>query len=330
MTNLMILLYILCGLAGVIIVVVSIRKTAKRIRKNAQKGLDVCWSIGYRHLPHPFKFDFVDGIPTYNKFQIRVPAETVADPFLVRDDDTLYLFHEIVFEGGDRGKIAVSVFDPGNNRWEYQGVVIDEPFHLSYPYVFSADGRYYMIPESKAAKSVRLYVATEFPMKWELVKPVIENRKLVDPSVVFFEGKYYLFANRKKRLYLFYADDVTGEWIPHPKSPVRRGNYSRCAGRIIQYRGALFRPAQEQSKGYGNSMRIFRIRKLSKSEYRETPVSKENFLRPFGKTWARFGMHHFDVLQYSEGDYFAVFDGKGVPVPPKSPQKKTTITASNA
>lgn len=316
MTDILIFIYILCGLATAVGVIVAARKITKKIRKNAQKKLDVCWSIGYRRLSHPFKFDFIDGIPTFNKFQISEPAEAVADPFLIRSAHNLYLFHEIILKGAC-GKIGVSVFEPESNRWEYKGIAIEEPFHLSYPYVFYADGRYYMIPESKASKSVRLYTATEFPMKWELVKPIIENRKLVDPSIVFFEGKYYLFANRKKRLYLYYAEDVAGKWTPHPKSPVRRGNYSRCAGRIIQYKKDLFRPAQEQSKGYGNSMRIFKIQKLSDKEYRETPVGRDDLLHPFGKTWARFGMHHFDVLEFSKNDYFVVFDGKGVPVPPK-------------
>lgn len=315
--------YLLFGLFAAVIILVAVKKTARRIRKNARKGLDVCWSIGYRHLPNPFELDLADSIPTFSKLQISEPVQTVADPFLIRSDNNrLYLFHEVVYKTENRGKIAVSIFDPDNNRWEYQGVVIDEPFHLSYPYVFCADGSYYMIPESKAAKSVRLYAATDFPMKWELIKPIIENRKLVDPSLVYFEGKYYLFANRKKRLYLYHTENLTGPWTLHPKSPVRRGNYARCGGRIFQYNAQLFRPAQNLSTGYGTSMRIFRIRKLSDKQYAEEPVGKGEFLHPFGNTWARFGMHHFEVLKFSENDYFTVFDGKGVPIAPQSPPNK--------
>ena len=40
-------------------------------------------------------------------------------------------------------------------------IVLAEPFHLSYPYVFEWQGSHYMIPESGAAKSVRLYRASE-------------------------------------------------------------------------------------------------------------------------------------------------------------------------
>ncbi|MCF8111172.1 MAG: hypothetical protein K9J85_06750 [Desulfobacteraceae bacterium] len=313
----MIPVYILCGLSGAGFIFIALRKTAKLLRKNAQKKVNACWSIGYMRLNNPFEPDLTEDMPSYNKFNINESAEALADPFVICSGDKhIYLFHEIVLKGVPPGKIAVSVFDQKNNRWEYKGVVIDEPFHLSYPYVFYANENYYMIPETKAAKSVRLYKAIEFPLKWRFVKSIIKDRKLVDPSIVWFEGKFYLFANRKKRLYLYYAGDLTGQWAPHPKSPVRRGNYARCAGRIIEYKGELFRPAQELSKGYGNSMRFFRIRRLSDKEYREEPAGRGDFLHPFGNTWARFGMHHYDVLKLAENDYFAVFDGKGVPVLP--------------
>ncbi|MFW6052484.1 MAG: glucosamine inositolphosphorylceramide transferase family protein [Desulfosalsimonas sp.] len=314
----MIFVYILGGLAGAFIITAAARKAARQNRKNAIKKLNACWSIGYLSLKHPFKLDLSENIPTYNKFHFTEPVKTLADPFLIlADDGTPYMFYEIVFQGASNGKIAVSVFDPENNQWRYKGVIIDEPFHLSYPYVFYAEGTYYMVPETKAAKSVRLYAATEFPLKWEFVKTIIKDRKLVDPCIVYFKGKYYLFANRKKRLYLYCADDLTGNWAPHPKSPVRRGNYSRCAGRILCFNGEMFRPAQELSKGYGNSMRIFKIRELSEQKYSETPLGKGDFLYPFGGTWARFGMHHFDAVKISEKNYFAVFDGKGVPVAPQ-------------
>ncbi|MFP3999207.1 MAG: hypothetical protein ACLFUN_05125 [Desulfobacterales bacterium] len=315
MSNPMILVYILCSLLGAAIIIILPKKITKRIRKNARKKLNACWSIGYLRLTKPFELDLTEEIPAYNKFNIGVPAETLADPFVINSGNNgVYLFHEVVFTGESLGKIAVSALDAENNQWEYKGVIIDEPFHLSYPYVFYAAGGYYMIPETKAAKSVRLYKAIDFPMKWRFVKSIIKNRKLVDPSIVCFEGKYYLFANRKKRLYLYHANNLTGPWFQHRKSPVRWGNYSRCAGRIIEYKGEIFRPAQELSKGYGNSMRFFRILRLSDKDYREEPAGRADFLHPFGNTWARFGMHHYDVLKLADNDYFAVFDGKGVPV----------------
>lgn len=310
----MILVSAVCGLLGGLALFVVQKKIIKRIRKRTRKNLNACWSIGYRRLMHPLQCDITEDILTYNKFQISQATETIADPFLIPDNNnSIYLFHEIVFQGETLGKIAVSVFHPDKNRWEYKGVVIDEPFHLSYPYVFYTHGSYYMIPESKAARSVRLYTAIEFPMHWELVKPLIPDRKLVDPSIISSQGKHYLFANRKKRLYLYYASNLLGNWTLHPKSPVRWGNYSRCAGRIFEHHGELFRPAQELSKGYGNSMRMFKIQKLSEREYKEIPVGDGDFLHPFGNSWARFGMHHYDVLKIAENEYLAVFDGKGLP-----------------
>ena len=43
--------------------------------------------------------------------------------------------------------------------WEYRQIVIDEPYDLSYPYIFQWQDEYYMIPEAHTETSVRLYRA---------------------------------------------------------------------------------------------------------------------------------------------------------------------------
>ena len=44
---------------------------------------------------------------------------------------------------------------------EYSKIVLDEPFHLSYPYVFEWDGGLYD-SESATARHLRLYRAVDF------------------------------------------------------------------------------------------------------------------------------------------------------------------------
>ena len=62
------------------------------------------------------------------------------------------------------GDIGLAVSDDGIN-WSYKQIVLDEPFHMSYPYVFKWQEDFYMIPESQEANSVRLYRALDFPTK---------------------------------------------------------------------------------------------------------------------------------------------------------------------
>ena len=52
-------------------------------------------------------------------------------------------------------------------RAQRLGIVLDEPFHLSYPQVFQWQGAWYMTVESAGARRVSLYRATDFPLRWE-------------------------------------------------------------------------------------------------------------------------------------------------------------------
>ena len=74
-----------------------------------------------------------------------VPAKFVADPFLMEEDATWYLFFEVYNLNSKHGDIAVATSTDTVN-WDYKQIVLDEPFHLSYPYVFKWDSDIYLIP----------------------------------------------------------------------------------------------------------------------------------------------------------------------------------------
>jgi hypothetical protein len=63
------------------------------------------------------------------------------------------------------GCIAVVTANPNGTVYAPQRV-LEEPHHLSYPFVFEQDGQIWMIPESGAARNVSLYRAVEFPHRW--------------------------------------------------------------------------------------------------------------------------------------------------------------------
>ncbi len=243
-----------------------------------------------------------------------MPARFVADPFLIRDRDTFYLFFEAL--GVDRGVIGLATSDDGL-CWRYERVVLEEPFHLSYPNVFKWRDNYYLVPESVAVKSVRLYKATHFPDEWQLVKTIITDRELVDSTVLIHQGLLWLFASSidNQDLYLFYADRPEGPWHEHIGSPIISGNGrdARPAGNIMDTGERLIRfsqDSQEYGEKYGKAVRGFEIITLTREEYRERPLEDNPVLKGSGTGWNSMGMHQLSAWPVSRGRWIAAADGK--------------------
>lgn len=243
-----------------------------------------------------------------------MPARFVADPFLIQERDTFYLFFEVL--GVDRGAIGLATSADGR-RWRYERIVLEEPFHLSYPNVFKWENDYYLVPESIADHSVRLYKATQFPDGWQFVKPIITDRSLVDSTVLTHQGVLWLFSSSKdsQNLYLFYADQPEGPWREHPKSPIIRGNGrdARPAGNILNTGDRLIRfsqDSQEYGEKYGRAVRGFEIMTLTREEYRERPLEDNPLLKDSGTGWNAMGMHQISSWPVSRGRWIAAVDGK--------------------
>ena len=69
-----------------------------------------------------------------------------------------------------QGSIGVARSTDAGLRWEHLGTALEEPWHLSYPFVYSWNGSVYMVPESSSQGVLNLYRATDFPLHWKLVK----------------------------------------------------------------------------------------------------------------------------------------------------------------
>lgn len=237
----------------------------------------------------------------------------IADPFLFEHKNECYLFFEAMLHNAPTAHIDCAKFDHDKQEWQLLGTVLKESFHLSYPQVIRDNDQIYMIPESKQALRVGLYKATNFPIQWEFIKPIIDGKKLVDSTIIKHKDHWYLFASRKKRLFLYCSDQIDGNWKPHPGNPIRRGNFSRCGGRIISYKNKLYRIAQDQ-RGYGAGVYAFEIITLTTTKYKETPAKEYNpLLLPGSANWTETGMHHLDTIQIAPDRYFGVFDGEQFP-----------------
>jgi hypothetical protein len=274
------------------------------------------WSIGILEGPSPFQLTAPKTIknPILTHEDVTdIEAELVADPFMVINDSKYYMFFEVLNKITQQGDIGLASSSDGLN-WDYEKIILDEPFHLSYPYVFSWEGEHYLIPESNADFSIRLYKATNFPTQWEFVGTLLKGFNFVDPSIFRFGGKWWLFFSLQSNdiLYLYYADDLMGPWIHHPKSPLLKKNpdISRPGGRVLVLDNKVFRFAQDDYPTYGNQLNVFEITELNSLSYKEKPLDENPLLQGSGTGWNADGMHHIDVQSLDDKRWLAVVDGQ--------------------
>jgi hypothetical protein len=214
-----------------------------------------------------------------------------------------------------RGEIGLATSNDGL-RWSYQRIILAEPFHMSYPYVFAWQSEFYLVPETHQASSVRLYRAEKFPGEWKPVVTLLSGGYFADASPFQHDGRWWMLVetNPEKKhdtLRLFFSDDLQGPWREHPQSPVIRQNphIARPAGRVLRTGGRLLRLAQDCWPEYGLSVRAFEITELSPTVYAEREVCSGAILGPSGSGWSESGMHHLDAHLLPDGRWLAAVDG---------------------
>ena len=272
------------------------------------------WSIGIYEGRSPFFPSPHAENPVMTAGQVTdVRARFVADPFMVQKGGAWYMFFEVMNDETDQGDIGLAISADGFD-WVYRGIVLDEPFHLSYPYVFNWQGDYYMVPESNEAGSVRLYRALEFPTKWHLVTELLSGI-YVDPSLFRYGDMWWLFVGenlqRNDTLRLFYSASLAGPFIEHPRSPIVAGdaNIARPAGRVLVLGDQIVRFAQDDDPTYGNQVWAFSIYRLTTEIYEEMPVGEGPVLKNAGRGWNGAGMHNIDAHLTADGRWIACVDG---------------------
>jgi hypothetical protein len=223
------------------------------------------------------------------------PNHFLADPFVVSFENENYCFVEDYDYSESRACIAA--YKLYEKYAERIGEVIVEPFHLSYPYIFEYESKYYMCPESAENKDIRLYECESFPRSWKLKKIVMSNVSAADTMIFEKDGTWWLFTNidptsledHCSELFIYYADNpLTDEWTPHPKNPIFVNSMKARNGGILFDGDQIYRVSQQQGYDrYGKAASINKIMRLSKTDYVEETLFK---IEPgFNKA---LGTHH--------------------------------------
>lgn len=198
-----------------------------------------------------------------------------ADPFPLVVEGKEYVLVEEFDKNAQKGRIACLEWI--QERLEYKSKM-DEPWHLSYPFVWQEDGDLLVIPEAAESGKIYAYRALDFPKAW-IRDRVIFDGEAYDPTLLKKDGRYWLFINQKAHpacssfdeLYLYYSDKLEPySWVSHPQNPIVSDvRKSRPAGRIFEKDGKLFRPAQDSGLRYGHRIHIQEILLINTDNYQE-------------------------------------------------------------
>jgi hypothetical protein len=235
------------------------------------------WRIGWRIHDGPGVMERGDlGGPKWNVLG-DPGGRFFADPFPIARGGRSYMF----FEDFDHrlGKGVISAVEFGA-RGPIGAVfpVLEEPWHLSYPFLIEAEGRLWMVPESSRSRQVTLYRCVEFPRRWERSAALLEGVEASDSTIFRHDGRFYMMSTVREdiggysdTLAIHHAPNLLGPWREHAANPVLiDAGGARPAGAVTNKAGAPWRPVQDCSQGYGRALRLARIDRLDPRAFAQT------------------------------------------------------------
>ena len=273
------------------------------------------WRVGWRRLDGPDVF----ALRAHPASGWRVLPDDgrrfYADPFPLDAQGRTVLFVEDFSHAIGKGVISAVTLGPDGPEGTPRPV-LEEPWHLSYPFVFARDGAAWMVPESSRNGTVDLYRAHAFPGGWVKAATLLSGVTASDATLVEHDGRWWLFATVRDgatardphgafsdALCLWSAPDFRGPFAPHPKNPVLIDiAAARPAGRIVARGEKLIRPVQDNRAGYGAALALARIDRLDGDGFSQTV---ETILRP-GPLWPGSRLHTLNRSRH-----FEFIDGSG-------------------
>ena len=203
-----------------------------------------------------------------------------ADPFFFEHEGRIWLFCEEYPYATGKGVISVAPLDAQGRPGTPQ-VVLERPYHLSYPLAFRHAGEIWMMPESSAAGTLELYRAVDFPHRWTRERALIEGLSLSDATLFAHDGRFWLTAASAEDgsswdcLSLFVGPGPLGPWTRCGDAPVLiDAAAARPAGPVQRIDGRLWRPAQDCVAGYGAGLALCRIDRLDESGFAQTVMAR--------------------------------------------------------
>jgi len=232
------------------------------------------WRVGWRHTDGAGVWQSKD-LSGSSWNTIPSPVQRFyADPFAMTWKGRTFVFFEDLDHRVGKGIISAIEFGATGPVGPVLPV-LEEPWHLSYPFLIEHDDHLWMIPESTGHRDVALYRCIEFPNRWERHATLLSGLELADATIVRHQGLHYLFGASRDdaggysdTLSIFHANDLLGPWIPFASNPVLLDRTSaRPAGNFVTIDGRLWRPIQDCAEGYGCALKLAEIVELSPTSF---------------------------------------------------------------
>ena len=252
------------------------------------------WSIAYC-----YHNDFKKSLWRYKEI-INPKDRFLADPFVIEHLSENFIFVEDLFYKDNKGRI--SVIRVNRENYDFLGVVLEEDFHLSFPFVFKDGEDIYMIPESSENFDIRLYKCIDFPFKWKLEKQLMTAVDAADTMLIKNNNRWFMLTNicgagigdHQSELHIFYADDFKeNKWMPiESGNPVIFDPLQGRNGGLFKHNGILYRVNQIHGQDhFGKNFGINEVVTISKEKYEEKRVS---IIEPNFKNSA-ISTHHYSA-----------------------------------
>ena len=222
-----------------------------------------------------------------------------ADPFFIKFNDVVYLFVEKFLANSQKG--IIQRFIVSSDELIDDGVALEEPFHLSFPFMFVHDECLYMLPEAHKSNQIRLYRYDEQEGKFTLYNVLLDNVSAADSLLFMQDNTWWLLTNIDKtgcdlhtsRLYIYSANNLKDKkWIPHQNNPVINDISKARNGGFFIKNGIMYRVGQMQGFGiYGAGYSINKIKLINNYEYTEVTIKKI-----YASDFGALGSHHFSTI----------------------------------
>lgn len=234
------------------------------------------WRIGWR---------FIDGPGVAEQRNLggkpwRVLADPgnrfYADPMPIVVNGRTYIFFEDYPHSTKKGIISFVEVHADGSVGPVQPV-LEESWHLSYPFLLQIGRDIFMVPESSSARDVAVYRADPFPHRWVRHGTLLSGIDLSDATIVEHNAKLWMFGTTRDgagspsdTLSIFSADRLEGSWTPHPQNPiVIDAVTARPAGPCIRQGNKLWRVTQDCRAGYGKAIGLVEVLQLDEHGYEQ-------------------------------------------------------------
>lgn len=180
------------------------------------------------------------------------PGHYYADPFLAEEGDKTYLF----FEDYDYKKGVLAVGELEGLKLKNVHMILDQPWHTSFPSVVKIEDKWYMTPECVLSGELWVYKALRFPDVWIRFGNPVALGRFDDPVLRQTKDGYEIWTSEDgDKVRVFRSTSLVGAWnLIKTKDEA----FARSAGHFI----GDIRPTQDSVPVYGRAIKFKRDDKV--------------------------------------------------------------------